>query len=152
YRVDSGISLLYKLHFDGAGKLCPDNYQTPMRGQLAFETDILIRDARVPLVAIELKLGHFTTHDVLTYSTKALKHKELYPYLRYGFVVGGMNKIQNRFFTHNSGFDFAFVFADPNTGLPRLIEIVARQIKTAERIKSIGESEVLSFESIIDFT
>jgi hypothetical protein len=151
YRVDKGISLLYKLHFDGVGRLCPDTYQTPTRGQLAFETDILIRDSKVPLVALELKFGHFTTHDVLTYSTKAIKHKELYPYLRYGFVVGGIKKIQNRFFTHNAGFDFAFVFADPSVGIPKLIDIVRRQIKIAERIKAVGESEVSSFETFIDF-
>ena len=151
YRVGRGVSLLYKLHFDGVGKLCPGTYESPTRGQLAFETDILIQDAKVPLVALELKFGHFTTHDVLTYSTKALKHKELYPYLRYGFVVGGIKKIQNRFFTHNSGFDFAFVFADPIVGIPRLIEIIGRQIKIAEKIKTVGESEVSSFETSIEF-
>ncbi len=151
YRIDKGAPLLYKLHVDGARRICPENYRAPTRGQLAFETDLLISDSNVPLVAIELKLGHFTTHDVLTYSTKATKHKEVFPYLRYGFVVGGLKKIQNRFFTHNSGFDFAFMFSDPRTGIPKLIDIVNRQIKIAERIKAIGETEISSFETFVEF-
>lgn len=151
YRIQKGAPLVYKLHVDGAGRICPANYRTPIRGQLAFETDLLISDSNVPLVAIELKFGQFTTHDVLTYSTKATKHKDIFPYLRYGFVVGGLKKIQNRFFTHNSGFDFAFMFSDSSTGIPRLIDIVDRQVKIAERIKAIDETAISSFETSVEF-
>jgi len=49
----------------------------------------------LPFVVIETKYGSFSTHDVLIYSTKALKHKEIYPYIRYGFVVGGIDEIYN---------------------------------------------------------
>jgi hypothetical protein len=152
YKVDKDVCLLYKLHFDAEGNLQPTNYRSPTRGQLAFETDILIRDSIVPLVVLEIKFGRFTTHDVLTYSTKASKHKDLYPYLRYGLVVGGLKKIEHRFFTHNSDFDFAFTFSDPTPGIPRLIEIVGRQIKIAEKIGRLDDSEVSSFETLIEFS
>jgi hypothetical protein len=74
----------------------------------------------------------------LTYSTKAQKHREVYPYLRYGFVVGGTNKITNKFFVHNIGFDFAFASEKTDDGsLKELIEIVKQQIKNAEAILDI---------------
>ena len=62
-----------------------------------------------------------TTHDVLTYSTKARKHKQVYPYLRYGLVIGSVERIPRRFFTHNEGLDFCVAAAvykgmEPLTG------------------------------------
>ena len=45
----------------------------------------------IPLVVMKIKFGRFKTHDVLTYSAKALKHKEIYPCLRYGLVSARAN-------------------------------------------------------------
>ena len=84
------------------------------------------------MVVIETKYGGFSTHDVLTYSTKALKHKEVYPYIRYGLLVGGINKIQGRFFTHNVGFDFAIALRNTAEELAELVKIVKNQINNAE--------------------
>ncbi|MBC7081821.1 MAG: hypothetical protein H5T44_06250 [Thermoplasmatales archaeon] len=53
--------------------------QKPKRGRLAFQNDILIKKGDLPLVVIEAKYNSLTTHDILVYSTKALKHKEVYP-------------------------------------------------------------------------
>ena len=66
----------------------------------------------MPLIVIETKYGGFSTHDVLTYSTKAQKHKEVFPFIRYGLLVGGVNKITNKFFIHNIGFDFAVALSE----------------------------------------
>ncbi len=41
-----------------------------------------------------------TTHDVLTYSTKARRHKQIYPYLRYGLLVSTETSVPRRFFIH----------------------------------------------------
>ena len=74
----------------------------------------------------------------MTYSTKAQKHKEIYPYLRYGLVVGGINKITNKFFIHNIGFDFAIALEKTNKDtIEELIKIVKCQIKNAESILGI---------------
>jgi len=62
----------------------PVSPQAPKRGILAFQTDLLIAKNSIPLAVIETKYGGFSTHDVLVYSVKAQKHKETYPYLRYG--------------------------------------------------------------------
>jgi hypothetical protein len=152
YKVSTGACLLYKLHMDSNGKLRPSAPCSPVRGQLAFETDVLIQESQVPLVAIELKFGGFTTHDILTYSMKASRHKEIYPYLRYGLVVGGIKKIHNRFFTHNSGFDFALMFSDHDAGFPKLIEMVGHQIELAQRIRRLADSDVSSFETLMRFS
>lgn len=44
YMVNKGDSLLYKLLIDARGKLQPSNFANPKRGQLAFQTDILIKN------------------------------------------------------------------------------------------------------------
>ena len=79
--VEKNENLLYKLFIDARGKLSPSNFDNPKRGQLAFQIDILIKKKsnNVPLVVIEIKYGGFYTHQVLIYSTKALKYKEVYP-------------------------------------------------------------------------
>jgi hypothetical protein len=65
-----------------------------------YETDLLIYDSHqngkwVPRVVIECKIGNVTTHDALTYSTKASTHKHVHPYLRYGFFGGPERALRN---------------------------------------------------------
>jgi hypothetical protein len=107
YRVHQGANLLYRIEIDGAGKISNDGGGPPRRGQYAFQTDILVSKNEIPLVVVELKSGTFSSHDVITYSFKAQRHKQVYPYLRYGFAVVGLEALGRRFVTHNEGFDFA---------------------------------------------
>ncbi len=89
---------------------------------MPFETDLVIyeeNDGRIiPRVIIEAKLGKVTTHDAITYSYKAEKHKAITPYLRYGIMIGGRDKypLPGRLFRHGTNFDFMFSFAgtDPD--------------------------------------
>ena len=141
YVVNEGDNLLYKILIDAQGKLQPSDIDSPKRGQYAFQTDILIKNDRVPLVVIETKFGGFSTHDILTYSTKAMKHKEVYPYIRYGLVVGGRDKIDRKFFIHNSGFDFAVAMGTTQDDLRELVEIVRKQIHAAELMLDILKKE-----------
>ena len=101
-----------------------------------------------------MKYGNFTTHDVLTYSTKALKHKGVYPYLRYGFVVGGRRTITNKFFTHNEGFDFALAMTKPDeASLSKLLEIIKKQITNAESLLNMFKNKhrTVSFNTRLEF-
>ena len=132
YIVETGKSLLYKIEVDPSGQLSHENAASPMRGQNAFQTDILITKDAIPLVVIELKSGSFTSHDVITYSFKAARHKQIYPYLRYGFVVVGLDGLGRRFVTHNEGFDFAMALPDSTTIETDLVALVRRQIGGAE--------------------
>jgi hypothetical protein len=158
YDVRTRSCLLYKIAIDGSGNLVPRNpqkYLAPSRGQSAFEIDILItkKATSVPVVAIEVKLGKFSTHDVLTYSTKAIKHKDVFPYLRYGFVIADCNRINNKFFTHNVGFDFALAFPERPEGRGELVSLVQTQIEIAERLMALSDEEhknkIYKFEILV---
>ena len=152
YEVKGDENLIYKVVINENLQFEPNTPQNPKRGNYAFQTDLLIirKDNRLPLVVIETKYGDFSTHDVLTYSTKAQKHKEIYPYLRYGLVVGGRNKITNKFFVHNIGFDFAFALEEiDDNSLEELIEIVRQQINNAGSILDIfrNKNQTKSFNT-----
>ena len=76
----------------------------PIRGRgRGFEQDILVFDevaeahtSVIPRIVAELKFGNVTTHDVIVYSEKADRIRRVYPYIRYGFVLGGMKHIPGR--------------------------------------------------------
>jgi hypothetical protein len=63
-----------------------------------------------------VKFGGITTHDVIVYSEKADRIRRVYPYLRYGFVLGGMPYIPGRVLRLGQRFDFiALLSAEPST-------------------------------------
>lgn len=107
--VERGANLLYQVTVDNKLNVRVDP-RHPKRGQEAFQTDLCIfeemdPDIRIPRVVLEFKKS-LTTHDVLIYSSKARRHKQIYPYLRYGLVIGAEAKIPGKFFTHNEALDF----------------------------------------------
>jgi hypothetical protein len=79
-----------------------------------YETDVLVCDSFndgrwIPRVVVECKIGgSVTTHDALTYSSKAATHKQVHPYLRYGFLAGERKHyaIPPRLVKHGAQFDF----------------------------------------------
>ncbi len=81
-----------------------------------FETDLVIFEKNdgmiVPRVIVEAKLGRISTHDAITYSYKADKHKDITPFLRYGIMIGnrGDSPLPGRLFRHGENFDFMFSF------------------------------------------
>jgi len=134
--VEKNKNLIYRVIVNEKFSFEPNTPREPKRGSHAFQTDLLItssKDDSLPLVVIETKYEGFSTHDVLVYSTKAQRHKEIYPYLRYGLVVGGVNKITNKFFTHNIGFDFAYALksTDDSESIKELSEIIKNQVENA---------------------
>jgi len=81
--------------------------------QLKYETDILIyelldENTWKPRIIIEAKINKITTHDAITYSQKAMTHKNVHPYLRYGILVGnrGDYPLPGRLFRYGQYFDF----------------------------------------------
>lgn len=108
--VQRGAVLLYQVTVDNRLRVMErERIQAPKRGDSAFQTDLCIfervEDVLLPRIVLEFKTS-VTTHDILTYSTKAEKHKTIYPYLRYGLVASSEPHIPRRFFTHNEGIDF----------------------------------------------
>ncbi|HXN85748.1 MAG TPA: hypothetical protein VN867_06730, partial [Candidatus Binataceae bacterium] len=99
----------------------------------------------VPLVVVELKCGSnsgYTTHDVLTYSAKAARHKELYPYLRYGMAIGGVTSVGRKFFFTNRALDFVVAVPDADAGYQRLVEVVSNQVHLAEDALEILDRQI----------
>jgi hypothetical protein len=92
----------------------------PVRGDSAFQIDLCVfeeksSDVVNPRVVLEFKTV-ITTHDVLTYIAKARKHKQVYPYLRYGLIVSESTTIPHRFFIYNESLDFCAALAGVDAG------------------------------------
>lgn len=140
YSISSKEPLIYKIIVNEKGEFKPKNVNL-IKGDYdyRFQTDILIKLGSLPIVVIETKFGGFSTHDVLTYSTKAMKHKDIYPYLRYGLVVGGEKIISNKFFTHNLGFDFALAIENVEKveSIGEFIDLIKKQIKSGELLLEV---------------
>ena len=118
------------------------NPKEPMRGQSAFQTDLCIflkkDNFLLPKVVFEFKDG-ISTHDVITYSNKAKRHKQIYPYLRYGLISYNLSKIPKRFFIHNDGLDFYLAIEKHINNL----EIVLKSLIEEEiRMSNILESTI----------
>lgn len=72
----------------------------------------------IPRIVIEAKYKEINTHDPITYSHKAELHKNLYPGLRYGLMVGNYleNRKEENFYIptrcveFGNNFDFIFLF------------------------------------------
>ncbi len=151
YVIEERKSLYYKLEINPDLEI-EQKPKEPRRGDYAFQTDLLISRKRAkqqtPKVAIELKHGSVTTHDIITYSHKALRHKEVYPYLRYGMIIGGFGPIPERFFIHNEGIDFCFSFNKiPNIAL--IIEKIKHQISLSNKLeKNLFQHKKIKFFAI----
>ena len=66
--------------------------------------------------------------------------------------MGGQELIDRKFFTHNTGFDFAIMTKDGEEDFRSLITIIKNQISIAEQMKEIMRGkQVGSFEKDIKF-
>jgi hypothetical protein len=149
YSVKEKVNLIYWVMIDRNLEYRPKDPKNPGRGirggRYAFQTDIAVGEEKsggfLPLVVIEVKYKGFTTHDVLAYSEKALKHKAIYPYVRYGLVNGGEDYIPLKFFVHNVGLDFAVAVKDIDNKKERqsLVNIVKEQIEVARNLLDVFE-------------
>lgn len=137
--VRRGAALLYQVTVDNRLRLTVDPVG-PRRGQSAFQTDLCVfeqvEDVDIPRVVMEFKRS-VTTHDVLTYSAKARKHKQVYPYLRYGLVASGDSKVPGRFFRHNEALDYCLAAdAYKKRGLRQvLMDLLSDEIAASRRLE-----------------
>lgn len=146
--IERGEPLLYQVTVNNELQLTVDPAHAK-KGSSAFQTDLCVFEekpsgVKIPRVVLEFK-GVITTHDVLTYSAKARKHKQVYPYLRYGVVMSEETHVPGRVFTHNEALDFALALHNFKTH--RLHEILAStiqaEVQASRRLEDImfGSSE-----------
>jgi hypothetical protein len=145
FRVARGAPLLYEIRVNNNLEVMSQGQvRNPKRGTSAFQTDLCVfedkaPDVSIPRVVIEFKTG-ITTHDVLTYSAKATRHKQIYPYLRYGVLASGERSVPGRVFTHNEGLDFFAAVA----GLEQaafhvfLSSLLQAEVAASERLEAIA--------------
>jgi hypothetical protein len=154
--IHRGASLLYQVTVDNKLNLTV-NIKSPTRGNSAFQTDLcvfeaLADDVLIPRVVIEFKTS-ITTHDVLTYSAKASKHKQVYPYLRYGIVASGEAVVPGRLFTHNQALDYcAAVKGLKGKGLRDFLSsLLEAEVESSRRLERIayGSTRTRLFRSEI---
>jgi hypothetical protein len=146
--IDRGAALLYQVTVDNKLTVRVDP-KHPKRGQAAFQTDLCIfeqveTDVKIPRVVLEFKKG-LSTHDVLVYSSKARRHKQIYPYLRYGLIVGSESKVPGKFFTHNEALDFCVAASSFKES--RLHEIMAKLLKA--EIEESRKLEKITFGKLV---
>jgi hypothetical protein len=141
-KIKRGAPLLYNVAVDNNLKLTVKPKE-PKRGQSAFQTDLCVFECRddgieIPRVVIEFK-KRITTHDVLTYSTKAGKHKQVYPYLRYGIMISSEIEIPRRVYSHNEFLDFVVCSGGIESHrLHQLFEnILKKEIKDSRALEEI---------------
>ena len=110
--VESLRRIPYSQEIESYSEDWQPNYLNPMR----FETDMVVYEkvdgVVKPRVIVEAKLDRITTHDAITYSYKAEKHKSITPYVRYGIMIGEREHypLPGRLFRHGTSFDFMFSF------------------------------------------
>lgn len=154
--IQRGAALLYQVTVNNKLDIEVDP-KKPMRGQSAFQTDLCVFEnidakTKIPRVVLEFKPG-LSTHDVLVYSAKARKHKQIYPYLRYGLVIGSEKRVPGKFFTHNEALDFCVAASSYRSN--RLHEIIAglleAEVRSSRQLEKVafGTAQVRVYRSDI---
>ena len=173
YKVLSGANLLYNVVVEPSRgtyhpRLASNRAGLPGDGKRpryhAFQTDILVlKVGQSPRVVLELKWrtapqrnsegepGGYNTDSIIAYSAKAARHKQIYPYLRYGFVLGNRPTIGRKFFVHSSGFDFAYAMQLDNRKLidhevESLRRLVQNQIQSSEELIRLQSGGSATYE------
>ena len=140
YRIKPNVELIY------ASEIKQYNGTNNPKHDLShrYKTDILIFEHKnenlyKPRIVIEVKRG-INTHDSITYSQKAINHKFVHPYLRYGILIKSSNGIPSRLFWHGSYFDFMFSWNEYNPKkyeLDHLTDLIKKELKTSEKIEKM---------------
>ena len=112
----------------------------------SFETDMVVYEKVdgkiIPRVIIEAKVGTVTTHDAITYSHKAMYHKNVIPFVRYGIMLGARKTypLPGRLFRHGTNFDFLFSFVDYEPSqkeVATFVDMLKREIAYSRQIEEI---------------
>lgn len=145
--VRRGAALLYQVTVDNQLSQTVD-VKRPVRGNSAFQTDLCVFEQKsegisIPRVVMEFKTG-ISTHDVLTYSAKATKHKQVYPYLRYGIVASAIDTVPGRLFTHNESLDFCACVKGLEGGILRdfFADLLSTEVEASRRLENIAFGSV----------
>ena len=110
--IKTGLRLAYGYEISAYGE-----GDEPVTVRTSFETDFAVIEHESegswrPRVIVEAKIKSVSTHDAITYSSKANAHRSVHPYLRYGVMLGkrGNFPLPGRLYRHGAQFDFMISF------------------------------------------
>jgi hypothetical protein len=145
--VKSGMSVLYEMPIDDDGVVhmgVDADSGEAIRGRgTGFEQDILIyEDATkgqttvIPRVIAEIKFGGVNTHDAIVYSQKAESIKRIYPFTRFGMILGDFKTIPGRVLRHGRHFDFVVALQHPFVPdqIPELRQLISEELSASRRL------------------
>jgi hypothetical protein len=125
--------------------------EEPETETISFATDFIVVEEYPdgnwkPRVVVEAKIRSITTHDTITYSQKAANHKSVFPYLRYGIMLGsrGHYPLPGRLYRHGTQFDFMISFQEH---VPSLKEIIRFRQVLLEEVEASRALENMIYES-----
>ncbi len=148
-KAETRKALLYGTQFDDKGKLelHVNVAKEPKRGKgMGFEQDILVFEevdgsdtSIIPRVAVEVKLSSVTTHDAIVYSQKVRRIRAIYPFCRFGLVIGGFREIPTRILRHGQDFDFTCAVSpeQPTNEVHAIASIVNSEIETSRLLGAL---------------
>ena len=160
-RLETRHALLYDLTIedDGHVRMGVDTEGEAIRGGgKGFEQDILLYEEPgsseappiepsgvakvkvVPRVVAEVKFSHVTTHDTIVYSEKARRIRTVYPYVRYGLILGGFKTVPGRVLRLGQGFDFISALSYPfiTEEIDRTREMFLEELKSSRDLGQIA--------------
>lgn len=154
YLIEKKLTVLYDLSISQDGNIhmgvdLDSGY--PIRGKgKGFEQDIVIyrelenaHTAIIPYIIAEVKYRSVTTHDAIVYSKKAEKIRSVYPYVRYGLILGNFHSIPGRVIRHGESFDFITAIEYPfsEESVRELRKLLLSELHTSENMESIRSSK-----------
>jgi hypothetical protein len=149
YNIETKRSLLYAVSFDDQGslQLGQNADREPTRGGgTGFEQDLLLferssegQTSIIPRVSIELKFSRVSTHDSIVYSEKARRIRAIYPFVRYGLILGGSKHIPARTLRLGSEFDFIVATAEriSTAALDRLAKLLRLELRLSGKMTAV---------------
>ncbi len=118
----------------------------PETEEISFATDFIVIEETdggwKPRVVVEAKVGSITTHDAITYSQKAANHKSVFPYLRYGIMLGsrGHYPLPGRLYRHGTQFDFMISFKEDVPSpkeMSRFREVLLEEVEASRALENM---------------
>ena len=146
--VETGYQLPYAFFIESYEGDLSAKPPVPVTKSQRYQTDLLIAEQHatdwVPRVVVEFKLGQVSSHDAITYSAKAATHKRVYPYLRYGIVVGAFEReAPQRLLRHGDHFDF--IMTMPSEKLTeqrdRLTQLLQQEVEASRQLSALLSSK-----------
>lgn len=165
FSIGSKINVLYALTVEENGivnmGVDADSGEVIRGRGKGFEQDILVyqkvEDAHtsiIPRVIIEVKYAKVTSHDAIIYSEKAKRIRTIYPYVRYGFLLGGVKNISPRIIRLGSEFNFIIALDYPfeDESVNELKELLFTELGASLSISKIlsGTTKIYSYRNNLD--